>query len=171
MCWKKNRRDAAGARLSRVGKMCVRLRMRRPGELLLFFFPSSRLLFATFMNPRVGPNVDLAATASMKLESPALSQSPISTSPLPIILQSCSPSFTDGLFFFFFCQCARSRQGGLTHSVHSLLLRSHHRRKQILTDFLFSHIGTIQRTGHTYRTCDIDISKSNSGSLQLAWER
>lgn len=147
---KKNRRDAAGARVSGVGKMCVRLRMRRPGELLLFFFPSSRLLFATFMNPRVGPNVDLAAaaTSSMKLESPALSQSPISTSLLPIILQSCSPSFTDGLFFFpflfFFCQCARSRQGGLTHSVHSLLLRSHHRRKQILTDFLFSHIGTIQ---------------------------
>lgn len=105
MCWKKNRRDAAGARVSRVGKICVRLRMRRPGELLLFFFPSSRLLFATFMNPRVGPNVDLAAAAaSMKLESPALSPSPISTSLHPIILQSCSPSLTDGLFFlcFFF---------------------------------------------------------------------
>lgn len=173
-CWKKNRRDAAGARVSRVGKICVRLRMRRPGELLVFFFPSSHLLFATFMNPRVGANVDLAAAAaSVKLESPALSPSPISTSSHPIILQLCSPSFTDGLFFlsFFFCQCARSRQGGLTHRLRSLLLRSRHSRKQILTDFLFSHIGTIQRTGHTYRTCDIDICKSNSASLQLPWER
>lgn len=86
------------------GRREPRLRMRRPGEVILFSFPSSRLLFATFMNPRVGPNVDLAAaaTASMKLESPALSPSPISTSPLPIILQSCSPPFHRWAFFFFF---------------------------------------------------------------------